>query len=106
MNTKITDEVLDHNVIFSLLSSLTDPQYCDTEDGSNYSKTVIRRYRQSLDILKEAVTVFQQHGTCCNVVLGDTIDGKSYLIIELCFLYRAPSNQHIFAFIIQGARRH
>mmetsp|Transcript_17933 Transcript_17933/g.33719 ORF Transcript_17933/g.33719 Transcript_17933/m.33719 type:complete len:371 (-) Transcript_17933:279-1391(-) len=54
-----------------------DPQYCDADDGSNYAKTVIRRYRQSFDILKEAVSVFESHGTHCNVVLGDTIDGKA-----------------------------
>lgn len=62
--------------VMSFLLLFTDPQYCDADDGSNYAKTVIRRYRQSLDILKEAVAVFDQHNTSCNVLLGDTIDGK------------------------------
>lgn len=56
---------------------ISDPQYVDADDGHNYSKTVTRRYRQSLSIVKEASAAFRQSGTICNMVLGDTIDGRA-----------------------------
>ena len=62
-------------VVFSLIT--TDPQYCDAENGSDYAQTVVRRYRHSLDIVKKAAMVFEQRRNCCNVILGDTIDGRA-----------------------------
>eukprot|EP00601_Ochromonadales_sp_CCMP2298_P026362 CAMPEP_0173281786 /NCGR_PEP_ID=MMETSP1143-20121109/6441_1 /TAXON_ID=483371 /ORGANISM="non described non described, Strain CCMP2298" /LENGTH=339 /DNA_ID=CAMNT_0014219251 /DNA_START=142 /DNA_END=1161 /DNA_ORIENTATION=- len=56
---------------------VADPQYVDAEDGSNFTKSRIRRYRQSLQILHKAGRSFQMHGTLCNVVLGDILDGKA-----------------------------
>ena len=54
-----------------------DIQYCDREDGQNYSKTCIRRYRQSLETLQKASRVFIERGTIFNIILGDVVDGKA-----------------------------
>lgn len=56
---------------------IADPQYVDTENGSNHAKTMTRRYRHSLDIVKQASISFLKHKTTCNVVLGDILDGKA-----------------------------
>lgn len=56
---------------------ISDPQYVDTEDGTNYDKTIIRRYRHSFEILQAACAEFSKEETTCNIVLGDTIDGKA-----------------------------
>ena len=54
-----------------------DIQYANREDGQNYSKTVTRRYRQSLATLKIASSVFAENETLFNVILGDIVDGKA-----------------------------
>jgi hypothetical protein len=37
---------------------IADTQYVDRDDGSNFDRTVVRRYRQSLDILTTATRSF------------------------------------------------
>ena len=56
---------------------VTDCHYIDIDDGYNYNKTVMRRYRQSLDILKEASYFFNKNNTTFNILLGDIIDGQA-----------------------------
>lgn len=56
---------------------LSDPQYVDSVDGSNYQKTTIRRHRQSLQTLKQASMTFLDDSTACNIILGDILDGKA-----------------------------
>lgn len=56
---------------------IADPQYADTENGSNHLKTMVRRYRHSLNIVKEASISFLKQGTNCNIILGDILDGKA-----------------------------
>lgn len=56
---------------------VADPQYADTEDGTNYDKSITRRYRQSFQTFLEACQHFQEESTLCNVVLGDTLDGRA-----------------------------
>jgi manganese-dependent ADP-ribose/CDP-alcohol diphosphatase len=56
---------------------ISDVQYVDEEDGTNHSKTRVRRYRQSLNILKAAASSFIKESTAFNVILGDIVDGKA-----------------------------
>ena len=55
-----------------------DIQYVDAENAMNFQKTQIRRYRQSLCILREAVHVWNlvAPDMKCAVLLGDQLDGK------------------------------
>jgi len=60
---------------------ISDTQYVDADDGSNFGGTRIRRYRHSLQILKRAVASWNQlhaDGKPLSFVvqLGDLIDGK------------------------------
>jgi manganese-dependent ADP-ribose/CDP-alcohol diphosphatase len=64
------------NPLFSF-GVIADPQYADTEDGTNFDKTITRRYRQSFETLKAACAEFEKYDTLCNIVLGDTLDGKA-----------------------------
>eukprot|EP00242_Pyramimonas_sp_CCMP2087_P008312 CAMPEP_0198207660 /NCGR_PEP_ID=MMETSP1445-20131203/11098_1 /TAXON_ID=36898 /ORGANISM="Pyramimonas sp., Strain CCMP2087" /LENGTH=382 /DNA_ID=CAMNT_0043880775 /DNA_START=197 /DNA_END=1348 /DNA_ORIENTATION=- len=60
---------------------ISDTQYVDAEDGSNFPKTKIRRYRHSLQVLHRAVASWNQqirNGKPLDFVLqlGDAIDGS------------------------------
>jgi manganese-dependent ADP-ribose/CDP-alcohol diphosphatase len=65
---------------------VADPQYVDIEDGTNYDKSLTRRYRQSFQTFCEASRSFKDVSTVCNMVLGDTLDGKAgnLLIHDKC----------------------
>eukprot|EP00600_Ochromonadales_sp_CCMP1393_P005923 CAMPEP_0174965808 /NCGR_PEP_ID=MMETSP0004_2-20121128/6639_1 /TAXON_ID=420556 /ORGANISM="Ochromonas sp., Strain CCMP1393" /LENGTH=311 /DNA_ID=CAMNT_0016214681 /DNA_START=96 /DNA_END=1028 /DNA_ORIENTATION=+ len=56
---------------------ISDPQYVDAIDGTNFAGTSVRRYRHSLSILDKAGRSFASHSTSCNIVLGDVLDGKA-----------------------------
>ena len=56
---------------------LADLHYIDIDDGENFNRTKIRRFRQSLSILKEANSVFNAQNTAFNLLLGDILDGKA-----------------------------
>jgi manganese-dependent ADP-ribose/CDP-alcohol diphosphatase len=58
-----------------------DTQYVDSEDGATFDGLTVRRYRQSLNILKDANTYFNDlakiNNIICNILLGDVIDERS-----------------------------
>ena len=56
---------------------IADMHYLDSDNGSNYDRTKIRRFRQSLLILQNAIASFGSTGTYFNVMLGDILDGKA-----------------------------
>jgi manganese-dependent ADP-ribose/CDP-alcohol diphosphatase len=57
---------------------IADVQYARSKDEMNFQRTQLRRYRQSLDIFKSAVTHWNTLSDikCC-ISLGDQIDGKT-----------------------------
>lgn len=74
------------NFLFSI-GIIADPQYANIEDGQNYSKNRNRRYRQALQISKNAIEVwnsleFVSNGNesefierpLCVICMGDIID--------------------------------
>lgn len=58
---------------------IADVQYADTSDAMNFQRTRMRRYRQSLDILRTAVNSWESMGRKLSgaVILGDICDGKA-----------------------------
>lgn len=56
---------------------LGDVQYADIDDGPNFAKTRTRRYRQSLEILREASAAWGKSGVDFCVELGDLVDSKA-----------------------------
>ena len=62
--------------IFSL-GVIADVQWADTEDGSNFDKTVVRCYRGAFRTLQRAVTWWNERDTPFAFIaqLGDIIDG-------------------------------
>lgn len=57
---------------------IADVQYADADDGSDFAKTVVRRYRQSLSLLRKAVSGWnarQDLSLSFIAQLGDLIDG-------------------------------
>jgi len=56
---------------------LADVQYADIPDGQNYARTRTRRYRQSLEILREASAHWRRVGVDFCVELGDMVDSKA-----------------------------
>lgn len=59
---------------------IADVQYVDAEDGTTFDGKTVRKYRQSLDILKSAVEHFSKSEISFFVVLGDIIDSKSKIL--------------------------
>lgn len=59
---------------------IADLHYMDAEDGSNYDRSRIRRYRRSLSMLHQACDDFRSLPTRFNVLLGDVADGGSHKI--------------------------
>lgn len=57
-----------------------DVQYVDAPDDTNFQKTRIRRYHQSLRILQEAVQVWDECSPSFSILLGDMVDGKTKLL--------------------------
>jgi manganese-dependent ADP-ribose/CDP-alcohol diphosphatase len=61
---------------------ITDIQYANVDDGTNYDKTKVRYYRNGLNLLKDAVQTWQKYERethtrlKCILQLGDLIDGK------------------------------
>ena len=69
------------NPIFSF-GAIADIQYADADDGADFKKTVVRRYRNTLRILHQAVNAWrdqeQSLGYPVQLIaqLGDIIDGR------------------------------
>ena len=67
-------ELRQPNVTFCLL---TDIQYADVEDGTSYDKLRARYYRNSLNLVKEAIKNWKQIPNIKFLIqLGDLVDGK------------------------------
>ena len=43
---------------------ISDVQYCDIDDGTNFEGTEVRKYRGSLDALRDAVAHFNKKSCC------------------------------------------
>jgi manganese-dependent ADP-ribose/CDP-alcohol diphosphatase len=62
---------------------ITDVQYANVDDGTNYDKTKIRYHRNSLNLVRDAVKSWKKYETDtstklkCVIQLGDLVDGKS-----------------------------
>jgi manganese-dependent ADP-ribose/CDP-alcohol diphosphatase len=56
---------------------ITDIHYADYDDGWNYSRTMVRRYRNSLKLVRHAIDHWRQHVNSMDFIiqLGDLIDG-------------------------------
>ena len=67
---------------------LTDIQYADVEDGTSYDKKRIRYYRNSLNLVKEAIKNWKKYEQDSKqnlkfvIQLGDLIDGKCKSVNE------------------------
>jgi manganese-dependent ADP-ribose/CDP-alcohol diphosphatase len=65
---------------------ITDIQYANIGDGTNYDKTKVRYYRNGLNLLRDAVKTWKKYETDnntklkCVIHLGDLVDGKSRAI--------------------------
>jgi hypothetical protein len=59
---------------------ISDVQYVDAPDGMNFQNTSMRRYKQSFNILKEAITSWDAltRSPKCAIVLGDILDGNVF----------------------------
>lgn len=59
---------------------ITDIQYADNDDRWNYTKTHLRRYRNALNLVKEACEYWlkKQNSISFILQLGDLIDGVSF----------------------------
>lgn len=58
---------------------IADIQYCDRDDGHNYDRTIIRRYRHAFDSVTQAVDEWKGETLQFIVQLGDVIDGSARL---------------------------
>jgi manganese-dependent ADP-ribose/CDP-alcohol diphosphatase len=58
---------------------IADIQYVDAPDAMNFQGTMMRRYRQSLNIFQEAINSWTslKPKPACAIVLGDILDGKT-----------------------------
>ena len=57
---------------------IADVQYCDLEDGTDFSGVQVRRYRHSLEVLARAVEDWNSQGQVLLLAqLGDLVDGKA-----------------------------
>jgi manganese-dependent ADP-ribose/CDP-alcohol diphosphatase len=78
----VTDDTLNGGVRAGTVSFgvIADVQYADAPDGSDFKKTVVRRYRNSLNILKAAVEDWmaskETGGIKMVLQLGDLLDGR------------------------------
>jgi len=46
---------IDYNNIILSFGAIADVQYANSENGADFKKTVVRRYRNSLKLLKAAI---------------------------------------------------
>ena len=57
---------------------IADVQYCDLEDGTDFTGVQVRRYRHSLEVLARAVEDWNSQGQVLFLAqLGDLVDGKA-----------------------------
>jgi len=64
----------DFHASFGLIS---DIQYADIDDGTDFAGVQHRYYRGSLDHVRQAVNFWNENNVSCVVQLGDIIDGKN-----------------------------
>lgn len=58
---------------------IADIQYADSDDALNFQQTRKRRYRQSLEIYKDAMEYWDTNKVDFALVLGDVVDGRANL---------------------------
>lgn len=56
---------------------IADIQYAPVDDAWDFHRTSLRKYRQGLDALAQAVEVWRYHSVRSVVNLGDLIDGRN-----------------------------
>ncbi|XP_051770197.1 manganese-dependent ADP-ribose/CDP-alcohol diphosphatase [Ctenopharyngodon idella] len=56
---------------------IADIQYADIDDGSNYRRTRRRFYRNSVELLRNAMRDWEERRVSCVLQLGDVIDGHN-----------------------------
>jgi manganese-dependent ADP-ribose/CDP-alcohol diphosphatase len=58
---------------------IADIQYVDAPDAMNFQNTTMRRYKQSFETFREAISSWDAlpESPKCAIVLGDILDGKS-----------------------------
>ena len=61
------------SMIFSF-GIISDTQYADCENSTDFSGKKVRYYRNSLNILQEATVSFHSRNNICNMFLGDIVD--------------------------------
>jgi len=70
-------------IISTKIGLLTDIQYADVDDGKSYDQKRHRYYRNSLNLVKEAITNWKTNYDIKFLIqLGDLIDGKAKPINE------------------------
>ncbi|RUS79834.1 hypothetical protein EGW08_012398 [Elysia chlorotica] len=76
MDTMTSQSARKSHITFGIVA---DIQYADCEDGTDFSKTRIRYYRNSLNLLKNAINDWKKSSDPVAFVLqlGDLIDGKN-----------------------------
>ena len=84
---------------------ISDTQYANINDDYNFQRTKMRRHRQSLEILRSAVTSFNLHDAAFNILLGDTLDGKcaglsqqNEALIDILSIINKSNGKFHFAF--------
>lgn len=70
-------EMGDGSEILLRFGMMADLHYMDADNAPNFSGTKIRRFRQSLTMLKSATLLFNSKKTHFNMLLGDVIDGAA-----------------------------
>ena len=65
----------DCNSLFSF-GIIGDTQYVDADDGATHDGKTVRRYRQSLQTLKEACISFKNSKATFCILMGDVVDCK------------------------------
>lgn len=62
---------------------IADIQYANSPDHFNFKKTKLRRYKNSLEIYKQAIDYWiDKHSINFSILLGDIVDGRSILTSE------------------------
>jgi manganese-dependent ADP-ribose/CDP-alcohol diphosphatase len=73
---------IDYNNIILSFGAIADVQYANSENGADFKKTVVRRYRNSLKLLKAAIDEWTMQEKTVGypiqmiVQLGDLLDGR------------------------------
>jgi len=101
--------VTDSYKLFSF-GIISDIQYSSFPDSANFQGTKIRRYKNSLDIYKQALKTWQSADVSFSLVLGDIIDGRAGRVNDhhhcLHKILHAAENSHIPLYFCFGNHCH